>query len=149
MKNKFKKLLAVASLAMMVSVPSFAEQADITVSGSVGDGCMFLQPTYTLAFGDILGGTKPNRTVPISVLCSTGFPYTLSTNLDYINQVAGNSIFFYSDVALTQRLTANPITGTGTGNQIDIPIYAQATSGQGFVYKTGAMTGSITLTLTY
>jgi spore coat protein U-like protein len=149
MKNNFKKLLVVASLAMMASVPSFAEQADITVTGSVGDGCLFNSPTYTLAFGDILGGTAPKRTAPISILCSTNFPYTLSTAVDYIQQAGGNSIFLYKDAAYTQRFGTNSITGTGTGNSVDIPLYAIATSGQGFVYKTGAMTGSITLTLTY
>jgi len=149
MKNKFKKLLVVASLAMMVSVPSFAEQADITVTGSVGNGCLFGSTTYTLAFGDILGGTAPKRTAPIAILCSTDFPYTLSTAVDFINQAGGNSIFLYKDAGYTQRFGTNPITGNGTGNSVDIPLYAIATSGAGFVYKTGAMSGAITLTLTY
>lgn len=135
MRHKLLKLLSIIGLVF------------ITNTASAQTTCSFIQPSFTNMFGDIVGGKEYFTSTVVSIICPPGVTYTLKPNLDYIQN--GNSILLYQDSAYTKRMSANPIVGTGTGNQIDIPIYAQATSGQGFVYKTGAMTGSITLTLTY
>ena len=135
MKQMLSKFLSIVVL-LFISNTAFAQST-----------CSFTQPSFVGAFGDIRGGDEYFTSTTVSINCSAGLSYTLKPNIDYVSN--GNLLMLYQDAAYTKRLGTNQIVGVGTGGIVNIPIYLKATSGQGFVYKLGLISGPITMTLTY
>lgn len=131
----------------------------LIANSALSQTCTFNQPSYTVNFGVIRGGTVGKVQSNIGLTCTSGLPYSLKIGA-FISQ-GGNMTRTYKDSNYATQLTgASPISGTGTGSLQDIPLYFKlsrsSTTGSTFQgervvldVSLGAYTSTTNLTLTF
>jgi spore coat protein U-like protein len=147
----------------LISAAAFSHAAsvtqNITLTGSIAPPpatCSF-QGSSSMSFN---GPVDPDDNVvyssvpaDISIICSPGATYSLSTALDYHPVTVGSAsaqVYLAKDKAGTSFF-GSPITGTGTGAAQIAKVYGQLNWNFKYTLQefVGVVSGAIPLTLTY
>lgn len=154
--NMQQKILALALGIAMGSANAGTATGTVTVTGTVVASCTLNSPTA--AFGTNVPSssvaTSQIQAVSIDVTCSNGTPWSLAVPASIPLTVGTDS----TSNVLRLETTANvslgttPVTGTGNGVVQTQSLQVRAgsgTNGAAGIVGTGAMSGSIAMTVTY
>ena len=148
-----QKLLALSVVAALAGTAQAAtETGTVTLTGTVIVGCTITSPTAD--FGAQVPTNTPSsiKSVNIDIKCGSGTPWSLSAPVGNTTMVGAATNLSKLQSSGTVISAAAPLTGTGTGavqsTPVDVVLYGTAMN-SGLIAGTGAISGTIPLTLTY
>lgn len=158
MKQMKKSLVALAVAGAMALGAGQAQAASatgtLTLTGTVIVACSINSPTVDFGNQVPTNVSSVIQNVNIDINCGTGTPWSLSAPAG--NTVTVGAVTNLAGLVRTSDgsyiTSGAPLTGTGTGavqaTQVGVKLYG-TTGNYGLIGGTGALAGTIPMTLTY
>lgn len=166
MKSKLCFATAMTAASMIAGAGAAHAQTStgtMPVSATVTENCVIAGQPLDFASVDVTSGAEVTGAGSVTVTCTQGVEYTLNADVAEggdatartMTSTSGTEVLSYAlftDAARTQAwgngVSGQPLTGTGTGSEEAVSIYAKVAANQNAL-PADTYTDTVSMTITY